>query len=84
MDLMQQLQEKLVYLKPHDSIQRPRVSKYGMKTFLCIFWNSSSVLHDRLKEMSLVVTPYVDNYKLTQVANKYWSHYDKISKNCEC
>ncbi len=32
--------------------------------------------------MSLVATPYVKHHKLTKVANKYCSHYDKASENC--
>ncbi len=55
---MQQLREKLVYWKPHDSVQRPRVSRYGLKTFLYILWNSYGVLYDILLEMSLMVTVY--------------------------
>ncbi len=51
--------KKLVYLKPHDSVQRPRVRRQGLIIFLCIFWNYSGVLHDRLLEMSFMVTPYV-------------------------
>ncbi len=70
------------YLKPYGSVQRPRVSKYGLKTFLFIFWNSSCVPHERLLEVSLSVTLYVNYHKLSQVANKYCSHYDKTSKNC--
>ncbi len=61
--------KKLVYLKPHDSVPRPVVSRYGLKTFLCIFWNYLGVLHDRLLEMGLMVTPYVRYHKLTKVAN---------------
>ncbi len=52
-----------------DSVQRPRVGSYDLKIFLCIFWNSGGLLHDRLLEMSLVVTPYVNYHRLTQVAN---------------
>ncbi len=69
-DLMQQLREKLVYWKPHDSVHRSRVSRYGLKTFFCIFWNSCGVLPDRLLEMSLMVTPEVNYHKLTQVGNQ--------------
>ncbi len=68
--------KKLAYLKPHDSVREPKVGKCGLKTFLYIFWNSSGVFHDRLLEMSLMVTPYVYHHKLTQVANKYCFHYD--------
>ncbi len=79
-DLMQQLRKKLVYLKLHDFVQRLRVSRHGLKTFLCLFWNPSGVLHDRLLKMSLMVTPYVN--ELSQIANKYCSHFDKTLKNC--
>ncbi len=58
--------KNLVFLKPHDSMQRPRVSRYGLTTFPCIFWNSSG----GILEMSLMVTPYVKYHKLTEVANK--------------
>ncbi len=81
-DLIQQLREKLAYLKPPDSVQRPRVSRYGLKTFLCIFRNSSDVFHNRLQQMSLVTTPYVKHHKLTKGANKYCSLYDNTSENC--
>ncbi len=60
---MQQLRDKLVNLKPHDAVQGPRVSQYGLKTFLCIFWNSSGVLQNRLLEMSLVAIPYATYHK---------------------
>ncbi len=63
-------------------MQRPRVSKYGLKTFLCIFWNSSGVLQNELLETSLKVTPYVKYHTLTKVAYKYCSHYNRTSKNC--
>ncbi len=55
--LRQQPRGKLVYWKPHDSVQLPRVSRYGLKTFLCISWNSCGVLYERLLEMILMVTP---------------------------
>ncbi len=71
-DPMQQLRETLVYLKPHDSVQRPWISKYGLKAFLCIFWNSSGVLQNRLLETILMETPYVNYHKLTKVAYKYY------------
>ncbi len=74
---MQQLREKTVYLKPLDSVQRPRVSRYGLKTLLRIFWNSSGVLYDRVSDMSLMATAYVMYHKLTKVARNYCSHYDK-------
>ncbi len=74
--------KKLAYLKPPDSVQRPRVSRYGLKTLLCTFRNSSDVFHNRLKEMSLMATPYVKYHKLSKGANKYCSQYDKTSENC--
>ncbi len=77
---MQQLRKKLTYLKPPDSLQRPRISRCGLKTLLCIFWNSSGVLHDRVSEMRLMATPYAKYHKLTEVAKNYCSHYDKTSE----
>ncbi len=74
--------KNLAYLKPPDFVQRPRVSSYGLKTLLCSFWNSSSVLHDRVSDMSLVATPYANYHELTKVARNYCSRYDKISENC--
>ncbi len=74
--------KRLAYLKPPDSVQWQRVSRYGLKTLLCIFWNSSGVLQDRVSEMSLMPTPYAKYHKLTKVAKNYCSHYDKISANC--
>ncbi len=74
--------KKLAYLKPPDSVQWPRVSRHSLKTLLCIFWNSSGVLRDRVTEMSLMATPYDKYHKLTKVARNYCSHYDKISENC--
>ncbi len=73
--------KRLAYLKPPDSVQWSRVRRYGLKTFLCIFWNSSAVFQDRLLEMSLMATPYVKYHKLTKGANKYCSHYDN-TENC--
>ncbi len=77
---MQQLREKAGLLEA--SVQRPRVSRYGLKALLCIFWNSSGVLHDRVSELSLMATPYAKYHKLTKVARNYCSHYEKTSKNC--
>ncbi len=79
---MQQIRENLPYLKPRDSVQRPRVIRYGLKTPLCIFWNSLGALHDRVSEMSRMATPYAKYHKLTKVARNYCSHYDKTSENC--
>ncbi len=53
-----------------------------VRPIVCILGNSSGVLHDRLSEMSLMVTPYVKNHKLTKVFNKYCYHYEKSSENC--
>ncbi len=50
--------KKLAYLKPPDYAQWPRVSRYGLKTLLCIFWNSPGFHHDRISAMSLMATPY--------------------------
>ncbi len=61
-------EKHLAYVKPPDSVQWPRVSRYGLKTFLCIFWGSSGVLHDRVLEMSIMATPYTKYHKLTKVA----------------
>ncbi len=60
----------LADLKPPDSVQRPRVSRYGLKTLICIFWNSSAVLYDRVSEMSLMATPYAKYHRLTTVARQ--------------
>ncbi len=74
--------KNLTYLKPPDTVQRPSVSSYGVKTFLCIFWKSSGFLHDRVSEVSLMATPYAMYHKLINVARKYCPHYDKTSENC--
>ncbi len=63
-------------------LQQPRVSRYGLKTLLCIFWNSPGVLHDRVSIMRLMATSYAKCHKLTKVARNYCSHYDKTSENC--
>ncbi len=65
--------KNLAYLKPPDTVQRPRVSRYGLKTILYIFWNSSGVLHDRVSEMSVMATPYAKYHKLTKFARNYCS-----------
>ncbi len=57
-------------------------SRYGFKTLLCIFWNSSGVIYDRVSEMSQMATSCVKYHKLTKVARNYCSHYDKTSENC--
>ncbi len=66
--------KKLAYLKPPDSMKWPRVNRYDLKTLLCIFWNSSGVLHDRVSEMSLMTTPYAKYHKLTKAARNDCSH----------
>ncbi len=60
--------KNLADLKPPDSVQRPRVSRYGLKRLLCILWNSFDVLHDIVSEMSLMATPHAKYHKLTKVA----------------
>ncbi len=72
----------LAYLKPPDSVHRPRVNRYGLKTLLCIFWNSSGVLQDRVSEVSLMVTHYAKYHKLITVARNYCSRYEKTTENC--
>ncbi len=74
--------KNLAHLKPPDSVQRPSVSRYGLKTLLCIFWNSSGVLRDTVSEMSLMATPYAKYHQLTKVARKYCSDHDKTLENC--
>ncbi len=53
---------KRAYLKPHDYVQRPTLSRCGLKPFLCIFWNSSGVLHDTLLEKSKTETSNAFNH----------------------
>ncbi len=60
----------MVYLKPYDSVQQPRASRYDLNTLLCNFWNASDALQDRLNEMSLMVTHYGNYHKLTPVADQ--------------
>ncbi len=79
---MQKLRENPPYLNPPDSVQRPRVRRYGLKTLLCIFWNSPGVLQDSVSEMSLMATPYARYHKLAKVGRNYCSLYDKTSENC--
>ncbi len=64
-------------------MQRPRVSRYELKSFLTISWNPSGVIHDRLLEKSLKVTLDVYYHLLTLVADKYRSHYNKTAQGCE-
>ncbi len=71
--------KKQAYLKRPDSVKQPKVSRYGLKTLLCIFWNSSGVLHDRGLEMNLMATSYAKYQKLTKVARNY---FYKTSENC--
>ncbi len=74
--------KNLAYSKPPDSVQRPRVSRYGLKTLLCILWNSPGVLHDRVSEMGLMATPYAKYHKLNKIARNCCSHHDKTWENC--
>ncbi len=74
--------EKWTFLKAHDFVPRPRVSWFGLKSFHCIFWNISVVLHDRLLGKDLTVTSDVHYQTLTHVADEYRSHYDKTAKSC--
>ncbi len=65
--------KNLAHLKPPDSVQRPRVSRYDLKTLLCIFWNSPGVLHDKVSEMGLMAISYAKYHKLTKFARNYCS-----------
>ncbi len=76
--------EKRAYLKPHDSMQRLRVSKYNMKPFICIFWNSPGVLLDKRLEKSLTVTSDLSCHKLTNIADNYRSLYNKTAGLYPC
>ncbi len=80
--VVQQQREKPGLLEAPDSVQRPRVSRYGLKTLLCIFWNSPGVLHGTVWEMSLMATPYAKYHKLTSVARSSCSLCDSTSENC--
>ncbi len=71
--------KKQAYLKPPDSVKRPRASKYGL---LCIFFNFLLCFFTIGFKMSLMPTPYVKYHKLTEVSNKKFSHYDNTSENC--
>ncbi len=59
--------KKLAYLKPPNSVQRPRVSRYGLNTLLSIFRNSSGVLHDIVSGISRGLAPYAKYHTLTKV-----------------
>ncbi len=77
MGFMQQLRANL---KLNDSVKRPRVR---LKSFPCTFWNSSGVFQDMLLEINVrVTTTTIYSRELTQVADKYRSHYDKTTENC--
>ncbi len=45
MDFKQQRLEKRARLKLFETVQQLGVCRYGLKFFLCIFWNSSDVLY---------------------------------------
>ncbi len=64
-------------------MQRPRVSRFGLKFGLGILWNSPGVLKDWPLEQSLRVTSVVRYHKLTHVADTYRSHYDRTAKSFE-
>ncbi len=68
-------------LKPHGSVLRPRVNKFGL-IWALIFWNTSGVLHKRFLEKSLTVTKGIYYLKLTHIADQYCSHYDRTAKSC--
>ncbi len=74
-DFMKQLRGKWPSMKPHDSAQRPRVNRYGMKFFLCIILNSSDVLNYSLLEKGRMV--HFDFYyrQLAQASDKYRFHH---------
>ncbi len=59
-----------------------RVRRYGLRTFLCIFWDSSAIHHNRRLVMNLIVTPDIYYYVLPHAAGKYRSYYDKSTKSC--
>ncbi len=70
------------YLKPHDPVQLPRVSNYGLKSFLNIFWRSSSILQGRPLGKVLMVTSGVYYQTLTHFTDKYRSHYHTAAEKC--
>ncbi len=72
----------ITLVAPHHTVQQRRLSRYALKRILCIFWNSSSVLHERLLEKSLMVTTGVYNHQLIHVADNYRFHYNKTTKSC--
>ncbi len=55
----------------------------GLKTFLCIFWNSCGVLCDRIFKKGLPVTPDAYYHKLINVSAKYRSCHDNTVKSFE-
>ncbi len=58
------------YLKPPDSLQRPRVSRYGLRPF-AVFSGIPLVFFTIVSEMSLMATPYAKNHKWTKVDRNY-------------
>ncbi len=56
---------------------RLRVGRYGVKSFICIFWNPFGVLHERPLEESPTKIHHVYHHKLNQVADKHRSHNER-------
>ncbi len=74
--------KKRACLQPNDYVQRPRVSRYGMKFRFCIFWKPSGVLYYELLQKGQTVTSGVYCRQLTKVAEKYRSFYGRTTKSC--
>ncbi len=79
---MQQLREKAGLLEAPTLRAAFKGQQVCLNTLLCIFWNSSGVLHHRVSQMSLMSNPYAKYHKLSKVGKNYCSHYDKTSENC--
>ncbi len=80
--IMKYYGKKRVWLQPNDSVQRPKVSRYGMKFLFCIFWNSSGVLYYELLQKGQTVTADVYCRQLKKFAEKYHSFYGRTTKRC--
>ncbi len=68
--------QKWPWLKPHGSVDCPRVNRHGLK----FFGNFSEVLHYGLLEKGITVSSGRYICQLAHVSDKHSSHYGRTAK----
>ncbi len=73
---------KWTWLKPSDSVQRPKVSRFDLKHLICILWNSSGILHYRPLEKDRTVASDMNCCQLIQVVAVFRFNNGRTTKRC--